>query len=388
MVRKNYTVPLLYTLTPLLLLLIGCSSGHPTTQPARKIYAFWPPPPDEPHIQFLTRFDSNKDILPKRSTFEDLVYGSEPDQVLPIGKPYGLRMYNGCIYVCDIKGTGIIVLDLRKHQTRIMGASGAGKVNKAVDLAIAPDGMKYVVDNTQSSIIVFNAEERYVTQFPFTESNIVGAAVFENHLYVTDMKNCQVKVLDRFTGKLQQTIGSKGGNDGQFIGPLAVTVDKQGNIYVCDTIRARIQKFDSDGKFLLGFGTAGDRPGNFIRPKHMGIGSDGSLHVVDASFNNVQVFDEEGRVVGYYGANGTHPGAMNLPAGLAVYEGDLDLFQPYVHPAFEIERVILITNQFGSNKVAVYAMGHLKPGKTMADINSSRAIMDSGTRATTQPAKR
>jgi hypothetical protein len=117
----------------------------------------------------------------------------------------------------------------------------------------------------------------------------------------------------------------------------------------------------------------------------MGVGSDGHLHVVDAAFNNVQVFDPEGRVVGYYGSTGVFPGAMDLPAGLDINETDLELFAQHVHPAFEVERLIVVANQFGGQKVSVYAMGHLKAGKTVADIAPGRANVLAGTTPTTQP---
>jgi hypothetical protein len=156
-------------------------------------------------------------------------------------------------------------------------------------------------------------------------------------------------------------------------------------VYVSDAIRACVQKFSPEGKFLAKFGQPGDRPGDFVRPKQIGVGSDGHVHVVDAGFYNVQVFDDQGQVVGFYGAPGPHPGSMDLPAGLEINETDLDLFQKYVHPAFEAERLVLVTNNFGNQKVSVYAMGHLKADKTVADIMAGRVNVMLAA-STTQPA--
>jgi len=370
-----------------LLVVGGCASQQKPAAAIRKTYSFWPAAPDEPHIQFLAAFNSSRDTAPARSSFDQILYGKEPQEVHAIDKPYGVRMWNGRIYICDIRNTGITVLDLRKQQTRVMGATGSGAIRKAVDLAIAPDGTKYVVDSAQRAVLVFSPDERYVTQYPLGDANPVGIAIHANLLYVTDFKSANVKVLDRSTGKILRTFGERGGEDGQFVGPLAVATDRDGNVYVSDTIRARVQKFSPDGKFLLGFGEPGDRPGNFVRPKHIAVGSDGHIHVVDAAFNNVQVFDPDGNVVGYYGSPGTHPGAMDLPAGLDLDEQDLDVFAKYIHPAFEPERLIVVTNQFGPQKVSVYAMGHLKPGNTVADLAPFRATVAAGTQVpTTQPA--
>jgi len=364
----------------------GCSApATPAALAKRGNYAFWPAAPDMPHIQFLTAINSSRDIAPAHSGFEQMVYGREADQSLAINKPYGVRMWNGRIYVCDIRSKGLTVLDLRQRQTRIMGATGNGTLTKAIDLAIAPDGTKYVVDASQSAVVVFNADERFVNLFQLPGSNPVGIAVHDNLLYVTDFKAGHVKVLDRNSGKELRTIGEKGGEDGQFIGPLAVACDKQGNVYVTDTLKARIQKFSPEGKLLLAYGEAGDRPGNFVRPKHIGVCADGEVHIVDAAFNNIQVFDADGKVVGFYGSRGNHPGAMDLPAGLEVSETDMDLFEQYIHPAFEAERLILVTNQFGPNKISVFAQGHLRQGKSLADISPMRADVTAGTVATTQP---
>jgi hypothetical protein len=82
----------------------------------------------------------------------------------------------------------------------------------------------------------------------------------------------------------------------------------------------------------------------------------------------------------YFGSPGSHPGSMSLPAGIAVYDGDLSLFQDLLHPAFEAQRLILVSNQFGLNKVSVYALGRLKQGFTVADIAPYAASVDPGVR--------
>ena len=53
----------------------------------------------------------------------------------------------------------------------------------------------------------------------------------------------------------------------------------------------------------------------------------------------------------------------------------------------EIERLILVTNNFGNAKISVYAMGHLKPGKTVADLGPARVNIIGGLVAATQPAE-
>jgi hypothetical protein len=368
-----------------LLLCGGCAPKAQPVQAKKQGYTFWPPAPDEPHIQFLTTINSSKDLKPAATGgLEKMIYGNEPEDVLAIQKPYAVRFWNGRLYVCETRQPAITVLDLAQQQTRIMGSSGAGAIKHAVDLAIAPDGTKYVVDQQDSAIKVYNPAERYVTTYPIADAQLNGACVFGPYLYVTDFKNSRVLILDRNYGKILKTFGQRGGQDGEFIGPVGIAADKRGCVYVTDVMLARVQKFGPDGTFMMKFGTHGQNPGTFMRPKHLGIGSDGRIHVVDSLFGVVQVFDAEGRFEGFYGSPGKHAGSMDQPAGLELIEPASDLFARFVHPAFEVERAVVVSNQFGARKLNLYAMGHLKEGKTIADLRGREAI-ETGLTAATQP---
>jgi len=370
----------------ILLTATGCQPQKAAA--VRKEFSFWPSAPDEPRIQFLTSYVSSADLTDKQTKFEDSIYGKA--DVLPITKPYGVAMWKGKIYVCDIRSKGVTVLDLQTRLTHIMGASGVGQIDKAVDIAVSPDGYKYVVDANRAVIVAFDQTDRFVAVFGPKDFNPVSVAVYKNELFVADFRGQKVKVLDRATGALRRTIGEGGPDDGQFVRPLAVRVNPKGQIVVSDIMKCRIQTFSADGKFVSGIGQMGATPGDLNKPKHFSFDSDGYMYVVDAGFNNVQVFDDEGKVVDYFGSSGTHPGSMDLPAGVFVQEGDVDLFKQYIHPAFQAERLIIVTNQFGPHRVAVYAQGHLKKGKTLADVLPSRANVETGvddpSKPTTQPA--
>jgi hypothetical protein len=140
-----------------------------------------------------------------------------------------------------------------------------------------------------------------------------------------------------------------------------------------------VQKFAPDGKFLGAFGALGDSPGTFTRPKHVAVDSEGIIYIVDAAFQNVQMFDRQFHPLLYFGSAGNHPGGMDMPAGISVHEGDLDIFTKKIPDAFQADRLILVTNQFGENRVSVYAMGHLKPGHAVDEISGSKFTVPSGT---------
>jgi DNA-binding beta-propeller fold protein YncE len=363
--------------------LAGCA--RTTTQTTARTYSFWPPAPDPPRVQFLTGYNTSNDVATSRSKFDEMLYGKTAELV--ILKPYGIAWWNGRIYVTDLRTRGVTVLDLRQKQCRVMGVGGSADVKKAIDVAVGPDGTKYVIDSTDNTIVIFDPNERYVRTIILPDFNPVGLAVYNNELFVADFQGAVVKVLDVSSAQIIRTIGKPGPNDGEFVRPLSVHIDREGNLLVGDVFKCRIQKFTRDGQFLMAFGQIGSRAGDFVRPKRIDVDSDGLIYVVDAAFSNVQVFDPTGRVVGFFGTQGQHPGAMDLPAGICIVEEELDLFQTYFHPAFQTNRIVVVSNQFGPSKISVYALGQLKPGKTVADISADRADVVAGVELTAKPVK-
>jgi sugar lactone lactonase YvrE len=361
----------------LLTLASGCATGGgaASTESHDKGSAFWPPFPETPHVQFLTSYALTSDIEAKKSKFDEIIYGKESASSLEVKKPYGVRMHDGKIYVCDTQSTSLTVFDLRKHEVRLLGVSGEGKLAKPVDVAVSSDGFKYVADTQRPAIFVFDPRDKFVRLIGISDFRPVSLAVHGEGLYVCDFKNHQILVFHRQTGSLLRTISKPGQAPGELGGPLGIAVDPEGNIYVSEIVNCRIQKFSPDGKSLKTFGNRGDQPGTFTRPKHIALDTEGNIYVVDTAFQNVQVLNKDFKPLMAFGGHGNFPGYMDLPAGVAVCEQDVDLFKEFVHPAFDARRLILVTNQWGDNRIAIYAMGELKPGKTVDDIAASRSVI-------------
>jgi sugar lactone lactonase YvrE len=349
--------------------LAGCA-GSPRTGPSAGVaqeYAFWPPLPNEPRIQFLRSYRFSSDVEQRRSTLDRIVFGADA-QILPIAKPYGVEMWNGRIYVCDITNPGVVILDLDNRQTRLMVTRGVEQMAQPTDITIASDGMKYVIDRRLGRIFVFSPEDRHIATFGDEGLIPAGVAAYGNELYVADFATQSILVFDRYEGTRLRSIGGPGGGRGEFIRPLGVHVDADGDLYVADAIRGRLQKFDPAGDLVLSVGELADTPGNFVRPKHVTVDGDGIVYVVDAAFQNVQMFNADGELLMFFGGPGGFPGAMSLPAGVTVHDDGLEHFKDLVHPAFQPTRLVLVTNQFGLSKVSVYALGGLREGYTIDDI--------------------
>ena len=140
---------------------------------------------------------------------------------------------------------------------------------------------------------------------------------------MVDTQADQVVVYDADSLKELRRIGTAGKNHylttpGDFGGASNVAVDKDGNVYVTDTMNNRVEIFDADGKFISTFGKAGDGPGYFARPKGIAVDSDGHIWVADTVQNRLQVFNREGQLLTYIGGYGHYPGQFESIVGVAI----------------------------------------------------------------------
>jgi DNA-binding beta-propeller fold protein YncE len=129
--------------------------------------------------------------------------------------------------------------------------------------------------------------------------------------------------MDQLTGDLQG-IGSHGTGDGEFIWPVQIITDEDGDIFVSDEATNRITRFNEAGEFVSKWGSAGNGEGEFDGPAGMAFDPEGNLAVVDSKNHRIQRYTPEGEYISGFGSHGTQPGQMDLPWGLHVDEyGDV-----------------------------------------------------------------
>lgn len=98
------------------------------------------------------------------------------------------------------------------------------------------------------------------------------------------------------TFQFVKEIGNNGSNDGQFYSPTDIALGSDENIYVIDTGNFRVQKFDSNGKFILMWGSNGTEDGQFRHPTSIAVDSKDFVYVGD-SVGNIQKFDSNGTFI-------------------------------------------------------------------------------------------
>jgi DNA-binding beta-propeller fold protein YncE len=319
---------------------------------------FYPPPPDEPRLQYLKKFSSRLDISAKSNRMRNLIFGGAEFEGHDVNKAYGVAIFEGAIYAVDTEQNGYVVFDVAAGETRVIKGSGAGGLSKPINITIDTDGTRYVTDTERKVVVVFDRNDRYVrTLGEKGQFKPVDVAIAGDRLYVSDAANMKIHVLDKITGETLFDFGRAGDRPGYFMHPTNLAIGFDETLYVTDTNNFRIQHFTLDGEFIRSLGKIGVSPGKFARPKGVALDRDGRIYIVDAAFENVQVLDNDGTPLTVFGSPGSGSGAINLPTVVKVDYDNVKYFQEYAAPGFELEYLVFVGSQFGDNKVAVFGFG-------------------------------
>jgi sugar lactone lactonase YvrE len=372
----------------LTLFMAGCAGAPPKID---KFTLFYPPPPELPRIQWLTSMKGAKDLEAKKSSFETFITG-EKESKARLDKPYGVAVQKGKIYVCDTNAT-VMVFDLVKRSYGpLQGAVGPGKLVQPFNISIDSDGNKYVSDTVRHQVVVFDKADIFVKAIGAPkEWKPVDALVYEDKLYVADIKNGEIHVLDKATGNPIKRFGKKGPPEETLGLPTNLAFDGDGILYVSDSGRFQVVKFDRDGHFRGTIGRLGSNPGTFARPRGLATDRKKRLFAVDAAFDNIQMFDGLGRLLlwfGQFGQAGRLPGEMFLPAKVVIDYENVEYFRSYADPNFEIEYLIVVTSQFGDHLVNFFGFGKAKDKKYPTDEELRKKLEERLKQGDTQLKKR
>jgi DNA-binding beta-propeller fold protein YncE len=300
----------------------------------------WPSPPSIARVRWLDYFAGQKvdyteaAAKPKATWMDRLAGGqSETEKFNPktfpfqmIG-PYGIAIDSkGLVYVADQRVGAIFIFNPENHDTQMIRNGYEAHFGWVNGLAIDDDDRLFVSDGKMHRVLIFSPHHDLTGQITEGLADPVGLALDTTNrfLYVVDTQQDQVLVYDADTQKLLRRIGTAGKNHyltspGDFGAPQGVAVDKDGNVYVTDTMNNRVEIFDADGTFISTFGKAGDGPGYFARPKGIAVDSDGHIWVADEMQDRLQVFNREGQLLTYIGVgHGDLPGQFKSLIGVAI----------------------------------------------------------------------
>jgi hypothetical protein len=358
----------------------------------------FPPPPDTARIQFLTKFGSSRDIeeARKSGSFLSTITGArsvqEDEQV--IFKPYGVSIANNKIYVCDAMLSSVEIIDLEARTFEYFGKNeGGGVIGKPINCYADPqDGTLYVTDVSRGEVLIYDAAGEYVGAIGAGDVlyRPIDVQVRGDTIWVADQTGHRVVAFDRQTWQPLLEIPKASYETPEGLRqPTNIWVTED-EIYVSDFGNFKVQVYTHDGEYVRSVGEYGRGFGMFVRPKGIAVDRDGILYAVDAGFQNVQMFNEEGELLMFFGGPYAGPGTMYLPAKVIVDYDHLHLFEDLVDPAYEAKHLVIVTNQYGWDKVAIYARVEPKPGMGPAPVPDSDLLPgpdDGGTSVADEPAR-
>lgn len=99
--------------------------------------------------------------------------------------------------------------------------------------------------------------------------------------------------------------------------PGEMAIDPGKFLYVVDSWRNSVEKFDLEGNLLSKIGKEGAGIGELNHPVGIVVDDQGRIYVADCENNRIQVFSSDGESLGFWGKRGKGDGELDRPIGLA-----------------------------------------------------------------------
>lgn len=322
------------------ILLVGCVAGGPPPVPEKKAGAddgmTYPPPPEDPRFRYERMLRGSTDVVPDEengSLMRALTGSNRSGEGL--GKPYGVAVHQGRVFVGDTGRREVMVFDLPEQKFFTVGGEDPGGLARPLGLDVDKNGNLYVVDGLNKIINMYTRDGKFLSSITLgmTEDDKInrpaglavnpeGTKVYVVDIGGTSSDDHKITVYDVKTGKFIKRIGKRGPGPGEFNLPRDVVVAADGSLYVVDGGNFRVQHLTEQGEFISSYGSVGRRGGQFSRPKEMAIDKQGNTYVADTAFGNFQIFNPEGQLLLSIGERSERngPAKYMLPAGIAVDE--------------------------------------------------------------------
>jgi DNA-binding beta-propeller fold protein YncE len=285
----------------------------------------------------------------------------EPGQ---LNSPFGIDFdAAGNMYIAELEGGRVHKLDPGGVLTRISGdgskgyTGDGGPAAKATfdgmhNIAVTPSGDAYISDawnhcvrkiDGKTGIIStiagtgkagFSGDGGPATRAMFDFVMCVSLNPANDKLYVADLKNRRIRVIDLASGIVTTVAGN--GEKGKpvdgavatkapLVDPRAVAVDSQKNIYVLERSGHALRVVTPDGtiKTVVGTGTAGNAIGDALKtqlrsPKHIGIDDKANVLIADEANKRILRYDPaQGTVTAILGKGVKKPNrGLSKPHGV------------------------------------------------------------------------
>ena len=327
--------------------------------------------------------------------------GAEKDRVpatqAKLNGPFGVDFdKNGNMYVVEMTGDRVLRVDAKGTLTIFggngkRGDSGDGgpakeaSFNGPHNLAVSANGTVYLADTWNSRIRTIDPSTGIITPFagtgkkgfagdggPALKADFTGiySLAFDGNgsrLFLADLENRRVRVIDMKSGSVNLAAGNgqKGvpddgadANTSPLVDPRAVTVDRQGNLYILERSGHALRVVDPKGKIrtVAGTGKAGAGLGNgdpkkaqLNGAKHLCVDLEDNVIIADSANHRILKFAPKENSItlvagtGKKGASGNGGPALevslNEPHGVFVHpSGALYIVDSLNDRVFRLEK--------------------------------------------------
>ncbi len=206
-------------------------------------------------------------------------------------------LLSGCAPQAKVKSDGPVFFPSAPNPPRIQFLLGVGNSRDV-------EG-----NETEVSLFSMNAVENEKAKHfikPY------GIAAYQEKIYVSDTLAGKVAVINLAEKSFEWLKGAYG--PGKLKKPINLTVDKQGNLFVADSIRKKIVAYDNDGNFLKVYGEAYD-----MVPVDVAVDAR-RVYVLDRSRSKILVFNRrDGELIEGLGQDSEDPvGNLSLPTNMTL----------------------------------------------------------------------
>lgn len=229
---------------------------------------------------------------------------------------------------------GVIVFD---RDGNFLSSWGEGVFGNAHGICIGPDDTVYCVDNGDHTVRKFSTDgellmtlgtkDQPAPRFSGEAFNLpTGLAVSHKtgDLFISDgYGNARVHKYSA-EGRHIMSWGSSGIDEGQFVIPHNIAVDRDDNVYVADRECHRVQVFDPNGRLQAIWS-------NIWKPSGIRVGVDGNVYIAELLADSyyadapdvghrVSIYSQSGKLLGRLGDSqwGEGPGQFVSPHGIAL----------------------------------------------------------------------
>ena len=231
------------------MVMASCASA-PEAPTASKPLVF-PPPPDEARFIYERTLYSSADVVEEDSNENMkrlLVGGVRTGEGL--GKPYGVAVYQGRVFVADSAQHAVVVFDIPGRRFFRIGEADPGSLVMPLGLYLDAKSNLYVVDGSAKHVQVYDRDGKFLRTLGgpdlFSKPSGIAVDAAGSRIYVVDTGGVQtqdhrVRVFDAVSGKHLFDFGKRGKEPGEFNLPRDVTIGKDGLLYVVDGGNFRVQ---------------------------------------------------------------------------------------------------------------------------------------------------